>query len=142
MTTALLMQLITVTALIEGIPPETALAIAKLESNYSMAATGLAGEVGAFQILPSSSTFTVKQLRDPLINVKEGMRILKLAKDKCKHQEDNTWTVCFNAGVTGGSRIKHPRLFPYYKKYVQTKEQLKSKIRTISKKKMVAYVKN
>lgn len=142
MTTALLMQLITVTALIEGIPPETALTIAKIESNYNMAATGLAGEIGAFQIMPSSSKYTVQQLRNPLINVSEGIRLLKLAKNKCKHQDDNTWVNCYNMGITGGSKLKHPRLFPYYKKYTQTKEQLRSKIRNISKKKMVAYVKN
>ena len=142
MTTALLMQLITVTALIEGIPPETALAIAKIESGFNMAATGGLGEVGAFQVMPSSSKYTVQQLRNPLINVSEGIRLLKLAKDKCKHQKDNTYVVCYNTGIFGGSKIKHPHLFPYYKKYTQTKEQLRSKIRTISKRKMVAYVKN
>jgi hypothetical protein len=142
MTTALLMQLITVTALIEGIPPETALAIAKLESNFNMKAVGPKKEIGAMQVLPSSSKFTVQQLQDPIINIKEGMRILKLAKTNCKHQKDNTWVNCYNLGVAGGNKLKHPHLFKYYKKYVQTKEELRSKIRAISKKKMVAYAKN
>lgn len=142
MTAALLMQLITVTALIEGIPPETALTIAKIESNYNMAATGLAGEVGAFQILKSSSKYSKTELRNPLVNVKEGIRILKEAKANCVHQKDNTWVLCYNLGHNGAKKIKYPHLFPYYKKYVLTKEQLRSKIRTISKRKIVAYVKN
>lgn len=125
MTTALLIQLITVSALIEGIEPSVALSIAKVESNYNMAATGSLGEIGAMQILPSSSKYTVQELRSPLINIKEGLRLLKLAKDKCKHQIDRTYVICFNAGITGGNKIKYPLLFPYYKKVMAAKASIK-----------------
>lgn len=138
MTTALLIQLITVSALIEGIEPSVALSIAKVESNYNMAATGSLGEIGAMQILPSSSKYTIQELRSPLINIKEGLRLLKLAKAKCKHQIDRTWVLCYNTGVAGSNKIRYPKLFPYYKKVMAAKVSIKkSNIHT-----SVAYVNN
>ena len=125
MTTALLIQLITVSALIEGVPPDVALSIAKVESNYNMSATGLLNEIGAFQILPSSSKYSVQELRSPLINIKEGLRLLKLAKAKCKHQIDRTYVICFNTGVNGAKKIKYPKLFAYYKKFILARDKIK-----------------
>ena len=133
MSTALIMQLITVMALIEGIPPETALTIAKMESNFNMKAVGLAGEVGTFQILKSSSKYSKTKLRNPLVNVKEGIRMLKEAKANCVHQKDNTWVLCYNLGHTGAKKIKQPKKFPYYIKYVQNKEQLREKFKNYKK---------
>lgn len=129
MTTTLLMQLITISALIEGIKPETALTIAQIESSMRMDVTGPAGEVGIMQVLPSSSKYSVKELRNPLINIKEGLRILKEAKNTCKHQLNETWTICYNLGVFGGSKIRYPEKFKYYKKFVMTKEQMKKKLK-------------
>lgn len=125
MTTTLLMQLITISALIEGIKPDTALTIAQIESSMRMDVTGPAGEVGIMQVLPSSSKYSVKELRNPLINIKEGLRILKDAKDNCKHQLNETWVVCYNVGIKGSRSIKYPHLFPYYLKYVKIKKDFK-----------------
>lgn len=125
MTTAALIQLITVLALNQGINPETALAIAKIESNFKVNAIGPMKEVGLFQIHKSSTTYTKEQLLNPRINISEGLRILKQAKEKCTHQEDKTYVVCYNVGLAGGKKIKHPTKFPYYKRFIEAKAQLK-----------------
>lgn len=129
MTTTLLIQLITISALIEGIKPDTALTIAQIESSMRMDATGPSGEIGVMQVLPSSSKYSVKELRNPLINIKEGLRILKDAKDNCKHQLNETWIICYNVGIAGSKKIRFPEKFKYYTKFVMTKEQLKKKLK-------------
>lgn len=99
-----------------GIKPETAIAVAKVESSLNAEAIGSFGEVGLFQIRPEYSKYTAEELKNPAINVLEGLRILSEAKSRCKHQEGKTWLNCYNLGITGGARIKHPKLYPYYLK--------------------------
>ena len=61
------------------------------------------------------SVFTVEQLKNPSINLVEGMRMLQAAKLRCKHKQDKTWLICYNQGVSSGSRIKNPKSQSYYK---------------------------
>lgn len=124
MTTQIIMQLITLHALMEGVPPQTALAIAKIESSYNVNAVGAAGELGLYQIMPQYSKYNKKDLKKPHINIAEGMRMLKEAKKNCVHQEDNMWVLCYNLGVAGAKKIKHPKKFIYYKKYIAAKSKL------------------
>lgn len=110
-----LIQLITTTALQLHMDPQLALAVVKVESNYNTSAVGSYGEVGLMQIRPEYSRHTATELLNPKTNVKEGIRKLKEAKKHCKHQVDNTWVICFNKGVAGGSKLKYPLKDSYYK---------------------------
>jgi soluble lytic murein transglycosylase-like protein len=99
-----------------NISPALAIAVAQTESSLNPSAIGPRKEVGLFQVRPEYSKFTAKQLLDPQINIHEGLRILSEAKRKCKHQLERTFLVCYNLGVYGGSKIKHPKRFKYYVK--------------------------
>jgi len=99
-----------------GISAETAISVAKVESELNPSAIGPLKEVGLFQVRPEYSKFTSRELLNPLINIQEGLRILSEAKKTCKHQIDRSWIVCYNLGKSGGAKIKHPKRFPYYLK--------------------------
>lgn len=70
----------------QGVPPELAEAVVKVESNFNPRARGSAGEVGLMQIKPSTAraigyTGTTKALYDPETNLAWGMRYLATAYD-------------------------------------------------------------
>ena len=98
-----------------GLDSKLALAVARTESSLRASAVGPVGEIGVMQIRPKYSLFKRGELFNPAINIVEGLRMLEFAKKNCKHQKDNTWVVCYNLGVTGGSRITKPKKFRYYK---------------------------
>ena len=98
------------------IDPNLAVAVAKQESSLRPNVIGSVGEVGLFQIRPEYSKFDRKELLNPIINIVEGLRFLRNAKKTCRHQSDNTWIICYNRGVTGGSKVKKPKLNEYYLK--------------------------
>lgn len=117
MTKAIIMKLIMLYSAEYGIDPRLALSIAETESSFNQKAIGLHNERGLFQILPAYSVHSENELsQDIHLNIKEGLKKLKEAQLRCKHQEDFQWVVCYNLGMTGGSRIKYPALWPYYKK--------------------------
>jgi soluble lytic murein transglycosylase-like protein len=97
-----------------NISPEVAVAVARQESSLNPKAIGPLKEVGLFQVRPEFSKFRRDELFNPIININEGLRILSEAKRKCKHQLDRTWLNCYNLGIAGGAKIKHPKKFPYY----------------------------
>lgn len=115
-------QLIFTLALQGGIDPHLALAIAQTESQLDQSKIGALKEVGTFQVRPEYSTKNLHNLKE---NIKEGIRILKSAQKSCKHKEAMQWIVCYNAGNTGGSRLKHPQLFPYYVKVMGKYKEMK-----------------
>ena len=125
MTTAIIVYTIIMNAMITGIDPDVALAVAHVESNLNPNAKGALGEVGVYQILPEYSDYSAKELKDTTINIKEGMRMLKFAKTYCKHQDKNMWVNCFNAGIKGGSKLVQPEKFEYYKRVTKTIKKLK-----------------
>lgn len=106
------------------ITPEVAISVAKVESSLNPNAIGPVGEVGLFQVRPEYSKYTAEELKNPAVNVLEGLRILSESKRRCKHKESKTWLNCFNLGVTGGSKLKHPKLFPYYVKVMAKLEKV------------------
>jgi soluble lytic murein transglycosylase-like protein len=68
----------------EGVPPELAEAVVKVESNFNPRARGRAGEVGLMQIKPATARAigyrgTTKALYDPETNLAWGMRYLATA---------------------------------------------------------------
>lgn len=111
-----IIPLIIAAATAQGIDPTVAVAVAWNESRLNPSAIGSVGEVGLFQIRPEYSKVPRLHLFNPRMNVEEGVRKLAEAKRRCKHQRNNSWLTCYNAGVTGGSRIVHGELFPYVKR--------------------------
>lgn len=111
-----IINLIYIYAQLLSFSPELALSVAETESNFNPNIVGKHGEIGLFQIRPQFSKFSRKELFKPENNVLEGIQKLKEAKQRCKHKLDIHFLVCYNVGITGGNRIKHPSNFPYVKK--------------------------
>lgn len=103
-------------SLLHGIDPRITQAVINVESSGNPFAMGSKGDSGLMQIRHKFVPETEKQLLQACTNVRRGVSILKKAKQRCKHKKDKTWLVCYNLGITGGSRIKHPSSFIYYKK--------------------------
>jgi soluble lytic murein transglycosylase-like protein len=101
---------------LNGIDPQITKAVIHVESKGNARAIGSRGEVGLMQVRPEYVPESREQLLDPCTNVKRGAAILKEAMTSCKHKDDNTWLVCYNLGVAGGSRIKFPKKWDYYVK--------------------------
>lgn len=100
-----------------GIDPALTKAVIKVESNGNpFALSKDRQDSGLMQIRAKYVPESKLQLMQSCTNVKRGIELLKIARKKCKHTIDNTWIVCFNTGIRGGSRIKYPKKFPYYKK--------------------------
>ena len=105
-------------ALNAGIDPDLVHAVIKTESNYKSDAVGFVGEIGLLQVRPEYVPETAEELKKPCVNIRRGVSILAEAKKLCRHKLDKTWVNCYNLGVVGGSKIKYPKLFPYYKKVI------------------------
>jgi soluble lytic murein transglycosylase-like protein len=102
-----------------GINPQLTQAVINVESNGNPYALGKLGDSGLMQIRHKLVPETQQQLFQGCTNVKRGIELLNQARKKCKHQLNNTWLVCYNAGLKGGSKIKRPTSFIYYKKVMK-----------------------
>jgi len=103
-------------SMLGGIDPFLTDAIIKVESNGNPMAVGKVGDSGLMQVRHQFVPETQQQLFNPCTNIRRGVALLKKAKDNCKHKLNNTWLICYNLGLNGGSRIKRPTSFIYYKK--------------------------
>jgi len=103
-------------SLLSGIDPLLTNAVIQVESRGNPFAIGRLGDSGLMQIRHRFVPETQQQLFQGCTNIKRGVEILKTAKEKCKHKLNNTWLVCYNAGIKGGAKIKYPTMFIYYKK--------------------------
>jgi soluble lytic murein transglycosylase-like protein len=70
-------------ALREGVDPELAFRVVRLESEFNHRATSHVGALGLMQLMPSTAQYFVKgltheQLYDPDLNLKIGMRYLRI----------------------------------------------------------------
>ncbi len=92
------------------INPELALAIAEIESQFDPNAKGSLGEVGLFQLRPEYHRVVSGNIQS---NVDTAMKYLAQLKQDCRQYQE-AFFVCFNYGTA--RTLKHPRLFPYYKK--------------------------
>lgn len=119
-----IMKLITYYSSFYGFDHKVALAVAKVESNYDQQAIGKHYEIGVFQINPKYH-HDPKELKNIHVNIQTGIQMLKNAKDNCKHKELHDYLVCYNVGITGGSKIKKPRQFDYVKKVTNEYRKLK-----------------
>ena len=111
-------------SLLAGIEPQITNAVIQVESSGNPFAVGKLGDSGLMQIRHKFVPETQQQLFQSCTNIRRGVEILKQAKEKCKHKLNNTWLVCYNLGLRGGSRIKYPTKFIYYKKITKELEKM------------------
>lgn len=103
-------------SLISGVNPNLTNAIVQVESKGNPFSIGNNGDSGLMQIRHQFVPETQIQLFQSCTNIKRGVELLKKAKKSCIHQANNTWVICYNLGIKGAKKIKHPSSFIYYKK--------------------------
>ena len=106
-------------SLLAGIDPRITQAVIQVESRGNPFAVGKLDDSGLMQIRHKFVPETQQQLFQGCTNVVRGIELLKQARERCKHKLNKTWLVCYNAGVKGGAKIKHPTKFKYYKKVME-----------------------
>lgn len=106
-------------SLLAGIDPRITNAVIQVESNGNPFALGKLGDSGLMQVRHQFVPETQQQLFQGCTNIRRGVELLKQAKEKCKHKLNNTWLVCYNVGIKGGQKIRHPSKFVYYKKVIR-----------------------
>lgn len=100
-----------------NIDPKISLAVVEAESNFKVNLIGSKNERGLFQLMPQSfPKLKLKDLQDPETNIREGIKYLAWNKKYCPLKEDIQWVICWNYGIQNAKKVKHPKLFPYYKK--------------------------
>lgn len=141
------MNLITSYSLIYGVDPHMVMSVVKLESQFDLYAVGGHGELGLMQLRPEYFSHSckkglsvnvlvphaVKKKKIPCgqelflaeTNLRIGIQNLKKMMNSCSHKKDGTWVICHNLGVRGGSRIKNPKEFVYYKKVMENYREFK-----------------
>lgn len=120
MPSALILSLIMRYAAINHISSDLAIAVVQYESSFNVTAKGQAGEIGLFQLLPSSfPEYTERQLFDPETNIKLGLKYLADMKESCVYKRNYTYTICFNLGPQKAKKVHHPEQYPYYKKIME-----------------------
>lgn len=104
---------------LHGVDPRVTRAVIDVESGGNPLAVGAADDSGLMQIRHKYVPESQLQLFNPCTNVRRGVQLLAEAMKRCKHKADMTWLTCYNLGVVGGSRVRYPKLWPYYKKVIR-----------------------
>lgn len=118
MSKALITKLIIFYSAIYGLDSNVALSVAKIESGLNPNAVGQLHELGVFQLRPEHfPKYTKAQLKDPIIGIQLGIQHLIELKHKSKLKKSNQWIIAHNLGLSGSKKIKHPELYPYYKRF-------------------------
>lgn len=113
----MIIKLVTLYAIQNGIDPKIALSVVAVESGFNPNVIGVTGDVGLFQLNPKSFPgYSIKQLKDPTLNIELGIKYLAKMKKECKYKDNNEWLICWNYGPKNANKVKHPSLFPYVKK--------------------------
>lgn len=116
LTNLLISQYILYASFFYGVPPEIIRAVIHTESNFKPKAKGLIDDVGLMQVRHTLVPELEPMLYNPFTNIFVGTRILKNSMLNCKHQSNYQYVVCYNMGVTGGSKVRYPMMTPYYRK--------------------------
>lgn len=109
--------LITFYSLVNGIDPNMAFQVARVESNMNPNAVSRTQDGGLYQLNRNSYKFHNEKWRfQPDINMAIALDSLRKLKYTCSHKISNSYVLCFNSGIVGARRIKFPFKHPYYKK--------------------------
>lgn len=112
----------------QKVDPYLVAAVVQVESQFNPQTVGSIGEIGLMQLRPEYfANGRPKDLFNPEMNIRLGIGYLAKIKNRCRHKVGNTFLVCYNAGVTGGSRIKNPSQFPYVVRVSKAYNELKAK---------------
>jgi membrane-bound lytic murein transglycosylase MltF len=109
------LSLIQVWALLYNLDPRLVSSMVEYESHFNPNAIGTHGEIGLLQLTPIDLHISRKKQFDPETNISKGCAYIQEIKRECKFKEGFDWLVCYNLGATKGNKLKHPKLFPYYK---------------------------
>lgn len=102
-------------SLLNGIDPALTQSVIAVESKGNRFALGSVGEAGLMQIRPEFVPESRLQLFQPCTNIMRGTQLLSDLKAKYG-AIDKTFVNCYNLGMRGCKKLKHPRQFAYYKK--------------------------
>lgn len=117
---------------IYGVDPVLAISVAQVESGMNVNAEGPTHDIGLFQLNPNTfRKYTKKQLFDPELNIKLGIEYLAIVREESIPRDGYSWVINYNLGSNKGNKVKHPKLFPYYKKVAEQMNQLKDKTVTV-----------
>lgn len=115
--TATLLGLVLYYSGMYNINPAMVVAIIQTESQFNERALSYTNDRGYMQLNPKSfPQYKADDLYNPEINIREGVKYLAQMRKECSHKLDDTWLICFNLGVNKAKLVKHPKLFPYYRK--------------------------
>jgi soluble lytic murein transglycosylase-like protein len=121
------LAMIYLAAIGSGLDPNLAISVAQVESNMNPNAVGTKGDIGLFQVRHSVVKVAPSKLRDPEVNTQYGIKLLTAAKKSCPDFPGDSWLVCYNRGVAGGSKIRRPANDKYYLKVMKVYNSLKNK---------------
>ncbi len=109
--------MITFYSLLNGIDPNLAFQMARVESNMNPNAVSRTQDGGLYQLNRNSYKFHNEQWRfNPEINIALALNTISKLKEKCAHKSYNSYILCYNMGIYGASKIKKPFMQTYYKK--------------------------
>lgn len=109
--------------------PYLVAAVVQTESSWDGSKIGDVGEVGLMQVRPTTAGIPAKKLKEANLNIFHGIKYLRYAKDKCKHQKNDTFVVCYNRGILGGRKMKSkPFNDDYYKKVMAARVEIKNQL--------------
>lgn len=113
----LLLTLVLKWSAVYGVDPVLVLSVISVESGFRNISSVSGQDHGIMQLNEKAfSDYSIKELKNPEINIRLGIKHLKEAQLRCKYKANNSFVVCFNSGIAGGSRLAYPLESEYYRK--------------------------
>lgn len=110
-------MLITLYSAFYGINLDLSFQMARIESNMNPLAVSTTNDGGLYQLNRRYHKFHNPDLIfDSTHNISTALFTLSKLKNECKHKTHDTYVLCYNMGITGAKKIKHPFKHSYYKK--------------------------
>lgn len=108
---------ISLISILHGIEPKLSIQMAKVESNFNPKAFSHTKDGGLFQLNTRFYKFhNPEWIFDPYINTYKAIQTITKLKEKCRFKLNNQFVLCYNMGVKGASKLKHPENQTYLKK--------------------------